>query len=1115
MTNTDTIRYEVHTVAPEEFNLPNNARIRWKIVPLMKRTYGFIIGIDILNYLNAVIDIEKRKIILNEKQSVILNNPTFRGQGHLNYNNHNHNSYNKSHNNNHNYNNYINNQMNDSGRYRVQNNSEKLQRCPQPGNPRHFASQDRLAQPGQGQGKPRELDNIQTYNKQLDNPYKFNEVYTLEATGSKIDVIQLDHLNKEEHKEVMKILKRYENLLFKEGDQLTNVTEVQHEVRTITDQQVNSKLYRYPPQHEEEVRRQVKEMEEQGIIRKSRSKYSSPLIVIPKKMDNSGKKKYRLVIDYRKLNEITVDDKYPLPNIDSILDKLGRAQYFTTLDLAKGYHQILVKEEDREKTAFITPHGLYEFVRMPFGLKNAPATFQRFMNEVLRDYINKTCVVYLDDILIFSTSLQEHIKAIKEIFDVLERKNLKIQMDKCNFLKKETEFLGHILTDKGMKPNPDKIKIIQKLELPRTERQIKSFLGITGYYRKFIKDYAKVAQPITKYLKKGVKINIKDPTYVEAFEKLKNLISSHPILRFPNFEKQFTLTTDASNYALGAVLSQEGHPVCFASRTLNNHERNYSATDKEFLAIIWSVNYFRPYLYGRKFKIQTDHQPIKYLQAKYKGKDLSPRHQRWLLKLGEYDCDIEYLKGKENKVADFLSRLENNENTENIREDNNSDLNLIGNIEEESECNATIHSTEENLNDHFLIKEGIVNLYKTQIILTNNKTEEMRMLHNKRIIFIAESDFDNMEEIFRKYVTKGLIGIYSELSMQLYNIVQQKLIQMFSNDKSIKFIKCTNRAQDIETEVEAVKQISLYHVKESMHSGIQETYNQLKTKIYFPKLMELVNLVINQCDVCKEIKYDRNPIRQKYKLSETPTDKNQIIHIDTFVMKNFRFLTIIDKFSKFGAAYSLNDRNSITIIEQLEDHFTKIGKPMKIVADNEFKSIRMKEYLDNENIELHVTKPNNHTGNADVERFHNTIAEKFRILYKLNKEIPIKQLIQKAIRNYNNRYHSTIKCSPNEVHLGKVDVKVIKENIEENKKKIINKINKSREEYSENRQEGYVRNYKATRHKELPKYRKLNLENIHPCNIKRPCKFPNPSDDDDIDFEYLAKRLENLKKIRS
>lgn len=386
------------------------------------------------------------------------------------------------------------------------------------------------------------------------------------------------------------------------------------------------------------------------------------------------------------------------------------------------------------------------------------------------------------------------------------------------------------MTENGLKPNPDKIKVIEALQLPKTEKQIKSFLGITGYYRKFIKDYAKVAQPITKYLKKNVKINAKDPNYIEAFEKLKKLISSHPILRYPNFDKPFTLTTDASNYAIGAVLSQEGHPICYISRTLNNHEKNYSATDKEFLAILWSVNYLRPYLYGRKFTIFTDHQPIKFLHSKYKGKDMSPRHQRWLLKLGEYDFNIEYLKGKENQVADFLSRIENNlEANQQNSEDNRSSSEILENLEDNATV-ATIHSAEEDLHDHFYIKEEIVNKYKTQIILTNNKTEELKILHGKRIIFVAESDFEEMGNIFKRFITKGKIGIYSEISDHNYNKVQEKLIEMFSNDKQIQFTKCTLRAQDIETEVEAVKQISFYHVRESMHSGILETYNRMRKK---------------------------------------------------------------------------------------------------------------------------------------------------------------------------------------------------------------------------------------------------------------------------------------------
>lgn len=200
----------------------------------------------------------------------------------------------------------------------------------------------------------------------------------------------------------------------------------------------------------------------QNIIQPSNSPYNSPLWIVPKKLDNSGERKWRIVIDYRKLNEVTVSDKFPIPNIENILDKLGRAQYFTTLDLAKGFHQILVTPEDRKKTAFSTPYGHYEYLRMPFGLKNSPATFQRVMNHVLRELINKICVVYLDDILIFSTSLEEHIMNVKKVFERIKSAGLKIHTDKCNFLKRETEFLGHILTPEGLKPNPNKIRCIQE-----------------------------------------------------------------------------------------------------------------------------------------------------------------------------------------------------------------------------------------------------------------------------------------------------------------------------------------------------------------------------------------------------------------------------------------------------------------------------------------------------------------------------------------------------------------------------------------------------------------------------------------------------------------------------
>lgn len=291
--------------------------------------------------------------------------------------------------------------------------------------------------------------------------------------------------------------------------------------------------------------------------------------------------------------------------------------------------------------------------------------------------------------------------------------NLKIQFDKCKFFSKETEYLGHILTPEGIKPNKNKIESIRNLKIPQSQKQIKSFLGITGYYRKFIKDYSKVAHPMIKYLKKNTKINTKDPNYINAFEKLKKIITETPILRYPDFNKKFKQVTDASAFALGAILQQDNHPICFASRTLNDHEKNYSTTEKELLAIVWATNYFRPYIYGVKFDLLTDHQPLKWLYCKTKGKDINPRLYRWLLKLGEYNINIDYIKGKENNVADFLSRINTNTNEINMvdeeithsQEENSEEISsLYNNVDNEN--SETIHSQEENLEDYFPILDS-------------------------------------------------------------------------------------------------------------------------------------------------------------------------------------------------------------------------------------------------------------------------------------------------------------------------------------------------------------------------------------------------------------------------
>lgn len=940
-------------------------------------------------------------------------------------------------------------------------------------------------------------------------PCEIAEANMLEAITNSEDVIRellnRSELNDEEKHSLKNLLVGNKDLFFIESDNLTFTHEITHEIKTIDENSIYCRPYRYPQVHEKEIERQIDEMLRQGIIRESDSPYNAPLWIVPKKLDHSGIKKWRIVIDYRKLNEKTIDDKFPIPNIEGILDRLGRAQYFTTLDLAKGFHQILVNESDRKKTAFSTPSGHFEYVRMPFGLKNAPATFQRLINNILRKY-NKICVVYLDDILIFSTSLKEHIDNVNTVLAALRKANLKIQVDKCSFFSKETEYLGHVLTRDGMKPNPAKVSDIVNLKLPETQKQIRSFLGITGYYRKFIKDYAKIAKPMTNYLKKDKHINKSDPCYINSFEELKRLITTHPILKYPDFNKPFKINTDASCYALGAVLIQEGHPIAYASRTLNAHEIRYGTPEKELLGVVWACKYFRPYIYGKEFLLQTDHEALKWLHTKYLGKDLNPRLQRWILSLGEYNIKIDYLKGKDNRIADFLSRINSDTNEINIFSSNSSSdeleqnaLNVDSDDSDDSDDDSlrlTIHSQPENMIDHIPIMETIVNRFKNQIILTSEYLElHESVFGNKRIYLDPNLPEEEKIQKLKYFIDKRRVGIFTEIPYQDFNKIQLLLIKEFPD---IKFIKCTHFAQDIEDETELFRVIAKQH-KELKHPGIIALYQDLKFKIYNKFLRFSINKITNNCDTCCRGKYDRKPIKAKFNKTEIPIDKNEIIHTDIYTNTGNKFITFIDKFSKFATAYPILHPNHTQIIERFRLFFNH-KKPKKIVADNGFKDTNIVDFLREEGIEFHLTKPNSHTGNSDIERLHNTLNEKIRILNIEQKRVISSQIIE-AVRNYNSIFHSSIQCTPNQAENDITLKDKIYQNLLKSQEKRLEKHNRKREHYDETRQEGYIKYYKSLRHKGQPKYRKYKLINVHPCNIKRPLKFTeddnsSPSNDD-------------------
>ena len=418
---------------------------------------------------------------------------------------------------------------------------------------------------------------------------------------------------------------------------------------------------RVPSAVRKEVAHQIQEnlMLRNRVIQPSHSPWASPIVLVRKK-DNT----LRFCVDYRALNEVTKPDKFPIPRIDDLLDQLGEAHYFSTLDLASGYWQIRVDEASQEKTAFVTHEGLYEFRVMPFGLTNAPSVFQRVMQQVLsglnppggRDFV----AVYIDDVLIFSRTIEEHIDQLQKVLEQLRKANLKLKPVKCHFLSQSLEYLGHIITPNGLQPNPKQLEAVRGFPVPGNVSQVRQFCGLTSYYRRFVKDFARVAAPLHSLTRKGVEF-VWNKDCQDVFDQLKQRLTTAPILVYPDFVQGFMLETDASIRGLGAVLSQRRgdnqlHHVAFASRALSAAEKNYSITELETLAVVWAIQHYHAYLYGNEVTVITDHSAVK---AILQTPSPNGKHARWWLKVfasGVGKVQLTYRPGRENVLADVLSR---------------------------------------------------------------------------------------------------------------------------------------------------------------------------------------------------------------------------------------------------------------------------------------------------------------------------------------------------------------------------------------------------------------------------------------------------------------------------
>lgn len=699
--------------------------------------------------------------------------------------------------------------------------------------------------------------------------------------------------------------------------------KVRHHIDTGNHPSIKQRPFRISPKEQEIIHKEVGEMLQNGIIRSSRSPWASPVVLVMKK-DGS----IRFCVDYRKLNQITKKDVYPLPRIDDMLDTMANMHYYTSIDLASGYWQVELEESSKEKTAFTSCAGLFEFNVMPFGLCNAPATFQRMMDEVIAGL--DLTEDYLDDVITGTKTFEEHLASLKKLFDRLRQYNLAVKLSKCEFFRNRLIYLGHEIAAQGVSPDKRKIEVIRRMSPPTDISGLRRFLGMTSYYRRFIEGYARKAEPLTRLLRKSCLYKWNDDCQ-KAFETLKRSLTEAPILRYPDFTKPFRLYTDASTKGLGAILAQEDdehqeYVVAYASRTLNSQERKYSITELECLAIVWSVNYYRPYLYGRKFEVITDHSALRWLMEL---KSPSGRLARWSLKLQEYDMEIKHRPGRKHSNVDPLSRLEESATI----------VNVIEPIEERE------YIMREQQLDPNLRK--LINYLEHGTLPTESKESE-ELVKEAEVYVLHEN------VLYRDYPTTHMKrrGVYI-LRLVVPASLQSQIL--FQNHNELI----------------------------AGHPGIKRTYERIAMRYYWTGMYKTVQEWVNMCVDCSMRKGSPN---QKYGVSYSIPTSEPFEILGTDVLGPFprtysghRYILVFtDHFTKWVEAFALERVDAATVAQCfVEEIVCRHGAPKRILTDQG--SVFVNQFLREVERLLRVTPLRTSSyhpqTNGITERFNRTLTE--------------------------------------------------------------------------------------------------------------------------------------------
>ena len=742
-------------------------------------------------------------------------------------------------------------------------------------------------------------------------------------------------LNNKQRSELAALLERHAEA-FREGHVWKCNTDVEHEINTGSSKPIRQTFYRVTPEKQKIIDEEVQKLLDAGIIEPASGPWSSPVVLVKKP---GGK--WRLCVDFRRLNAVTQKSIFPLPPIKDILAMLGGSQWYSSLDIAQGFHRIPIKQEDRQKTAFIVPGhcggALYQYVMLPFGLANAPAAFQRMMAEILGGCPFAT--TYVDDILVFSTSWEAHLSHVEAVLNRIKQAGLVCKPEKCQLACTEIDYLGHRVSVEGICPLARNVEAIKAFSTPRTRRAVQSFAGMANYYRDHIANFSTIMAPITSLCKKNLVGSIVDNWGAEqekAFNLVKHALTTDCMLYYPDWSKGFTLRTDASNIGIGAILLQEGRPICYLSRKLNDAERNYKVWEQEMLAIIWSITKLRPYLAGRRFLVQTDHRNMCYL---LNVKADSGRLARWAMLLADYDITVEHKPGKDMQDPDALSRQ-----PVDLSESPRPSNRIIPNAgEEEAALDEVAADAPTNGAGSitFTTQDG-AEPYTLHVATTSRFGEA----HTYSEIVEAQRACEECQKIMQDLANKDDRQGGGESpaepdkegeSTARFAVIGGTLMRVAQTPMGV----CT--AIYLPEPLRATALWNCHNSGLAGHAGYRRSLHRLREQYYWPNMRGDLGKHIRSCVPCQRAKAKKPTMQGLTQPTNTYVRCWDSISIDLlgpFVSslrrQNKWCLTVIDSYSNYATLIPLPDKMATTIAEALFERIILVhGTPKRILSDRE------------------------------------------------------------------------------------------------------------------------------------------------------------------------------------